>query len=170
MKKLKKFNNPPIPLIFFFSFLSSTLCLIPFKITTGKGKRERERERETIFWLFYFYDTKDPQHLICPIAFLTSVSSWYTENTQSSAIWGLCPGLSAAFGSQRFPVAQCQCWSSKMGVLTFKKEGDEKKGSEGVGGLWRPTGGGQRPPTYNNFKWGNDENKTFHHRSVTADL
>lgn len=35
-----------------------------------------------------------------------------------------------------------------MAVSAFKKEGDEKQGSGGVGGHCRPAGAGQRPLTW----------------------
>lgn len=113
MKKIIKSNNPTTCLYSCYFFLFCRLpCAYPFQDYHWKG---REREKRTVHWLLYFRDTKDPN------TWSAQSLSWLaravgTPWRQSSALWGLPPGPSAAFGSWRFPVAWCQCWSSKIGV------------------------------------------------------
>lgn len=148
----------PAYIVAIFSCFVVYLVLIPSKMTTGKEEREREKNCSLVA-LFPWH--KRSQHLICPITFLTSSSSWDTMKTKFCSLgtpsWPLC-----CIWKLEVPCSMVPVLVFKDGGLTFKKEGDEKKGSAGVGELWRPTGGGQRPSTYNNFKWANFENKTFH--------
>lgn len=149
-KSIWKYKSAYMAAIFFFFVFYS----VPYPFQDDQWKGREKNKQRTLHWLLYFQDSKDPWHPIYPATFLAgwSWSSWRTVRTQSSVFWLLPPGLAAASGSRRFPVAQCWCRSSKMEALTFKKEEDEKKGSEGVGGLWMPIVRGQRPVTYDNFK------------------
>lgn len=61
MKKLKKFNNPPIPLIFFFFFFVFYFVPYPFQNNHWKRKeREGERERNYFLVVLFLWHQRSP--------------------------------------------------------------------------------------------------------------
>lgn len=144
---------------------SFTLCLTPSKMTTGKGEGgRRERGKNCLQVALSSWLQRPPNawsvQLLSWLAWAVGTQGW-PSLLLSAPSWRLCC------------ICKLEVPCSPVPVLVFKDEGFDfqegrrwKERKEGVGGLCRPTAGGQRPSTYNNFKWGNYENKILHSLSL----